>query len=79
MSSIDLSLMLVVSIALLAAAPDVRAQGKGKPAPEGQTGVKVGSSAPKFTIKDQQGAERSLDELLKRGKVAVVFFRSADW
>jgi cytochrome oxidase Cu insertion factor (SCO1/SenC/PrrC family) len=54
-------------------------QGKGKPAPEEQTGLKVGEKAPRFTLKDQQGAERSLDELLKKGKVALVFYRSADW
>ena len=54
-------------------------QGKGKPAPEEQTGLKVGAKAPKFTLKDQEGKERSLDEFLKKGKVALVFYRSADW
>ena len=34
---------------------------------------------PKFTLKDQEGRERSLDEFLKKGKVALVFYRSADW
>ncbi len=72
------------SMALAAAllpliAPTARSQGKGKPAPEEQTGLKVGEKAPRFTLKDQQGAERSLDELLKKGKVALVFYRSADW
>jgi cytochrome oxidase Cu insertion factor (SCO1/SenC/PrrC family) len=71
-------LALVLAFALLAA-PDVRAQGKGKPAPEEQTGLKVGEKAPKFTLKDQEGKERSLDEFLKKGKVALVFYRSADW
>ena len=52
--------------------------GKGKPAPEEQTGLQVGR-APKFTLKDQEGKDRSLDELLKKGKVALVFYRSADW
>jgi cytochrome oxidase Cu insertion factor (SCO1/SenC/PrrC family) len=56
-----------------------RAQGKGKPAPEEQTGLKVGSRAPTFTLKDQTGKERTLDELLTKGKVALVFYRSADW
>ena len=46
---------------------------------EKQTGLKVGAKAPKFILKDQQGAEHSLDELLKKGKVALVFYRSADW
>ena len=52
---------------------------QGKPAPEEQTGLKVGEKAPRFTLKDQEGKERSLDELLKKGKVALVFYRSADW
>ncbi len=59
--------------------PTVWAQGKGKPAPEEQTGMKVGEKAPKFTLKDQAGRERSLDDLLEKGKVALVFYRSADW
>ena len=77
-------LALIRSIALgivvgVLAAPSARAQGKAKPAPEEQTGVKIGANAPRFTLKDQHGAERSLDELLKKGKVALVFYRSADW
>jgi len=55
------------------------AQGRGKPAPEGRTGLKVGLEAPKFSLKDQEGNERSLDDLLKKGPVALVFYRSADW
>ena len=47
--------------------------------PEEQTGLKVGEKAPGFTLKDQEGKERSLDEFLKKGKVALVFYRSADW
>jgi cytochrome oxidase Cu insertion factor (SCO1/SenC/PrrC family) len=54
-------------------------QGSGKPAPNGKAGLKVGEKAPKFTLKDQEGKERSLDDLLKKGKVALVFYRSADW
>lgn len=52
---------------------------KGQPAPEAMTGVKVGEKAPAFTLKDQDGAERSLDGLLKAGNLALVFTRSADW
>jgi cytochrome oxidase Cu insertion factor (SCO1/SenC/PrrC family) len=63
----------------LLAAPPVWAQAKGKPAPEEQTGLKVGTKAPKFTLKDQSGKERSLDEFLAKGNVALVFYRSADW
>jgi peroxiredoxin len=39
----------------------------------------IGEKAPSFTLKDQNGKERSLDELLKKGKVALVFYRSAGW
>jgi cytochrome oxidase Cu insertion factor (SCO1/SenC/PrrC family) len=63
----------------LLSAPDLSAQGKEKPSPEEQTGLKVGVKAPKFTLKDQEGKERSLDEFLKKGKVALVYYRSADW
>lgn len=72
------SLALAVSTLVLLA-PAVHAQPKGKPAPEGQTGLNVGEKAPRFTLRDQQGKERSLDDLLKKGKVALVFYRSADW
>ena len=72
------SMALAAAVVLLAA-PAAWPQGKGKPAPEEQTGLKVGAKAPRFTLKDQEGKERSLDELLKKGKVALVFYRSADW
>jgi peroxiredoxin len=35
--------------------------------------------APAFTLKDQHGRDVSLDSLLKKGPVALVFHRSADW
>ena len=72
------SMALVLAFSLLSA-PDLRAQAKSKPAPEEQTGLKVGAKAPRFTLKDQGGKERSLDEFLGKGKVALVFYRSADW
>jgi cytochrome oxidase Cu insertion factor (SCO1/SenC/PrrC family) len=64
---------------LLLAAPVAWPQGKAKSAPEDQTGLKAGEQAPKFSLKDQEGRERSLDEFLTSGKVALVFYRSADW
>jgi cytochrome oxidase Cu insertion factor (SCO1/SenC/PrrC family) len=67
-----------VTLALIAA-PALWAQDKGKPAPEERSGPKVGEKAPSFTLKDQEGRERSLGEFLKKGKVALVFYRSADW
>ena len=36
-------------------------------------------ASPRFALKDQTGKERKLDEFLKQGKVALVFYRSADW
>jgi cytochrome oxidase Cu insertion factor (SCO1/SenC/PrrC family) len=71
--------MTLAAAVVLLAPPTAWSQGKGKPAPEEQTGLKVGETAPKFTLKDQAGNERSLDEFLGRGKVALVFYRSADW
>jgi cytochrome oxidase Cu insertion factor (SCO1/SenC/PrrC family) len=78
MSSPIRSMALAAAVVLLAE-PAAWSQGKGKPAPEEQTGLKVGAKAPKFTLKDQEGKERSLDEFLGKGKVALVFYRSADW
>ena len=69
----------VAAAVVLLAAPAAFSQSKGKPAPEEQTGLKVGEKAPRFALKDQEGKERSLDEFLKKGKVALVFYRSADW
>ena len=71
--------MALAAVVVLLAAPIAFSQSKGKPAPEEQTGLKVGAKAPTFTLKDQEGKERSLDEFLAKGKVALVFYRSADW
>ena len=69
----------LAAVVLLLAPPAAWPQQKGKPSPEEQTGLKVGATAPRFTLKDQEGKERSLDEFLNKGKVALVFYRSADW
>ena len=69
----------VALVLALLAALNVQVKAQGKPAPEELTGLKVGARAPSFSLKDQQGKERSLDEFLKKGKVALVFYRSADW
>jgi cytochrome oxidase Cu insertion factor (SCO1/SenC/PrrC family) len=60
--------------AILAAAPAWAAD----PPPE-KTGLKVGEKAPAFKLTDQAGKERTLDEFVKQGKVALVFYRSAAW
>jgi len=42
-------------------------------------GLGVGVSAPPFALVDQSGETRTLESLLERGKLAIVFHRSADW
>ena len=42
-------------------------------------GLPLGATAPAFELTDQNGETRSLASLLGGGKLAVVFFRSADW
>ena len=44
-----------------------------------EIGPAIGQRVPAFTLKDQNGHEVSLDALLKKGPVALVFYRSADW
>jgi len=69
----------LASTAILLAASGAGAQEKGKPAPEGASALEIGARAPEFTLKDQDGKDRSLGEFLGKGKVALVFYRSADW
>ncbi len=61
---------------LLALAPAVA---DDKQPPDDKTGLKIGAKAPDFKLKDQKGQERTFGEFLKKGKVALVFFRSASW
>ena len=42
-------------------------------------GLPVGAAAPRFTLIEQTGKEVSLEALLQKGPVAVVFHRSVDW
>lgn len=44
-----------------------------------QPGLKVGVTAPNFTLQDATGHEVSLKTLVAQGKVALAFVRSADW
>lgn len=44
-----------------------------------RVGLPVGAEAPDFTLSDQDGRQVTLKELLKKGPVALVFYRSADW
>jgi cytochrome oxidase Cu insertion factor (SCO1/SenC/PrrC family) len=48
-------------------------------APRDEIGLNVGAEAPAFNLKDQDGKARTLEELLEKGPVALVFYRSADW
>lgn len=53
---------------------------QGKAAPDSMTGtVNVGDKAPDFTLKGNDGKEYTLSEMTKKGRVALVFYRSANW
>lgn len=41
--------------------------------------IAVGGRAPSFTLKDQNDREFSLEAMIKKGPVAVVFIRSIEW
>jgi peroxiredoxin len=47
--------------------------------PPEDAGLPVGRVAPDFSLSGQDGKQVSLGSLLKKGPVAVVFHRSADW
>jgi cytochrome oxidase Cu insertion factor (SCO1/SenC/PrrC family) len=66
-------IIVIGALVLAGCAPSV-ARTEDKP-PE----VKVGDKAPAFKLTDQTGKERSLDDFLKGGPVALVFYRSASW
>ena len=43
-------------------------------------GIAIGAKAPAFSLSDQSGGKRSLGTFLgQQKKVALVFYRSADW
>ncbi len=67
-------LSLAAVVALLAANP---ATAGDTPTPPKE--VAVGQRAPLFTLTDQNDQEYSLQTMLKKGPVAVVFIRSIDW
>jgi len=50
-----------------------------EPAAPEKVGLDVGQKAPAFALKDQNDRDVALDSLLKKGPVALVFYRSADW
>lgn len=69
----------ITMLALLFACMAPIASAEPKPADEAKAGLAVGTKAPDFTLKDQNGQEHSLADLLKAGPVALVFIRSAGW
>ncbi len=50
-----------------------------KPAAPEKMGIAVGEKAPPIKLRDQADKERSLEEWLHDGTVAVIFYRSASW
>lgn len=46
-----------------------------------EPGIPVGAKPPSFSLTDQNGKKRSLADISgpKKKKVALVFYRSADW
>ena len=44
-----------------------------------ETDLEIGKKAPSFTLKDQNDNTVTLDALLKKGPVALVFLRSTEW
>ena len=68
-----------LALCLLAAALFAAGLGAAEPAEPEEIGLRIGQRAPAFTLKDQNAKEVSLETLLKKGPVALVFFRSADW
>ena len=64
----------LLAAALLAATPAAHAQAMPQ-----MHEITIGQRAPSFTLKDQNDREISLDSLLKKGPVAVVFIRSVEW
>jgi cytochrome oxidase Cu insertion factor (SCO1/SenC/PrrC family) len=74
MNTIQLTTMLTIGWLLVASNA-----GAAEPVAPEKTGLAVGQKAPAFTLKDQNDRDVSLSALLKKGPVALVFYRSADW
>ena len=59
--------------------PNSKTKSKTKSQTDISPGLKVGEKAIPFELKDQSGKTQTLAGLMKSGKVALVFYRSADW
>lgn len=73
-----LALATCTALSLGAVAADTPFFDVNRPTPP-PPGLAVGAPAPAFDLVDQDGQRVSLESVLGRGPVAVVFFRSADW
>jgi len=81
-------ILFTISTAFAALCPNAHAESSKEPSKElleeplkkpSKEPLKVGDTAPDFTLKDESGAEYSLNEQLKTSKVAILFYRSGDW
>lgn len=59
-----------IILTLVIALPALFCNSQAKPA-----GLQINDTAPEFTAKDQDGKDISLSEVLKKGKVVLVFYR----
>ena len=73
--SVTLRVLCQAALLVLLAASAKAAEGALTPARE----IAVGARAPAFTLKDQNDREFSLEAMIKKGPVAVVFIRSIAW
>ena len=68
----------VVSWAIASASPQQSAQPAALPDIQ-KLGPQVGDRVPEFTLQDQNGRSRTLQSLMGRNGLMLVFYRSADW
>lgn len=72
MRSLAIATAFLISLAFTSTA---RAEKVDKEPP----GLAIGKKAPDFELKAQNGKPLKLSTMLKKGPVAVVFHRSANW
>ncbi len=70
---------LVLAAFFTLAAISTGALAQDERAPDEMTGIKVGEKAPDFKLKNFDGTEHALSDLVKKAPVALIFFRSANW
>jgi cytochrome oxidase Cu insertion factor (SCO1/SenC/PrrC family) len=75
-----LNRILAIVIALLALGTALPGTSHAQPAATNwNPGLAVGAQAPAFKLVGQDGQEHALADLLIKGKLVLVFQRSADW